>query len=26
MDPRTRELAKLVVNYALKVKSGENVM
>jgi len=26
MDPRTRELAKLVVNYALNVKSGQNVM
>jgi aminopeptidase len=26
MDPRTRELAKLVVDYALKVKHGENVM
>jgi aminopeptidase len=26
MDLRTRELAKLVVDYALKVKSGENVM
>jgi len=26
MDPRTRELAKLVVDYALKVKSGQNVM
>jgi aminopeptidase len=26
MDPRTRELAKLVVDYALKIKSGENVI
>ncbi len=26
MDPRTRELAKMVVNYALSVKSGQNVM
>lgn len=26
MDLRTRELAKLVVNYALKVKKGENVI
>jgi aminopeptidase len=26
MDPRTRELAKLVVDYALKVKKGENVI
>jgi len=26
MDPRTRQLAKLVVDYALKVKSGQNVM
>ena len=26
MDPRTRELAKLVVNYALNVKSEQNVM
>lgn len=26
MDPRTRQLAKLVVDYALNVKSGQNVM
>jgi len=26
MDPRTKQLAKLVVDYALKVKPNENVM
>ena len=26
MDPRTRQLAKLVVDYALNVKSGQNVV